>query len=422
MGADPNAQDNAEWSALHEACNRGNLGVVKVLKEFGADLNLKGFAKDSPLHDAARNGHLKVVKFLVRSGADLAAKNASNRTPREEAEVTRLRIPDNTDLDKTVTYLIEQEDRKNEASEAHAMMSNSDSEDGDENNDIAKFLGLTKSPVVREALQTLGLSSPSPRKRRRKKSMNTTPSSKNQHSKASNDGGIKAEVAKIRLTYDCEDKEEKNIKDKKTDEEPVKAVTIEEPSTTGIDDTLKVPPLKIVLSSMQRGSVSEDKTAESEPEPAQNNDYVFKKRRLRTAAVSSPAKNQGDQANEAKKQAVPEKNRPLSDIEKFIKMRKQIEAKRKNIFPVQPKPPEGFKDYLMNRKTYLLQSTAAERLRSMPLIQPPASLKGALRELFKKQEEERFKLRTKHMVEKEKLVLSVEQVSAYLPAASENRS
>ena len=60
MGADPNAQDNAEWSPLHEACNRGNLGVVKVLHEYGADLNLKGFAKDSPLHDAARNGHLKV--------------------------------------------------------------------------------------------------------------------------------------------------------------------------------------------------------------------------------------------------------------------------------------------------------------------------------------------------------------------------
>ena len=53
-------QDNAEWSPLHEACNRGNYSVVKLLLEFGADIDLKGFAKDSPLHDAARNGHLKV--------------------------------------------------------------------------------------------------------------------------------------------------------------------------------------------------------------------------------------------------------------------------------------------------------------------------------------------------------------------------
>ena len=110
MGADPNAQDNAEWSPLHEACNRGNLGVVKVLLEFGADLNLKGFGKDSPLHDAARNGHIKVVKFLVKAGADLKAKNANNRTPREEAELTLLRIQDNPDLEKTVNFLIEQDE------------------------------------------------------------------------------------------------------------------------------------------------------------------------------------------------------------------------------------------------------------------------------------------------------------------------
>ena len=76
-----------------------------------------------------------------------------------------------------------------------------------------------------------------------------------------------------------------------------------------------------------------------------------------------------------------------------------------------PKPPEGFKDYLMNRKTYLLQENAGERLRSMPMIQPPSSLKGPLRQLFVEQEKARFKLRTKHLVEKEKLVLAVEQVS-----------
>merc|ERR1719167_1701123 len=81
LGADPNAQDNAEWSPPHEACNRGNYSVVKLLLEFGADINLKGFAKDSPLHDAARNGHLKVVKHLVSSGACLSARNASGRTP-----------------------------------------------------------------------------------------------------------------------------------------------------------------------------------------------------------------------------------------------------------------------------------------------------------------------------------------------------
>eukprot|EP00096_Caligus_rogercresseyi_P015169 TRINITY_DN760_c0_g1_i2.p1 TRINITY_DN760_c0_g1~~TRINITY_DN760_c0_g1_i2.p1 ORF type:complete len:766 (+),score=340.51 TRINITY_DN760_c0_g1_i2:1116-3413(+) len=100
---------------------------------------------------------------------------------------------------------------------------------------------------------------------------------------------------------------------------------------------------------------------------------------------------------------------PMNDIEKFLNIRKQIEQRRKNLFPVQPKPPQGFKDYLMNRKSYLLQENASERLRQIPLIQPPPSLEGAMMELFKEQEEARRKLRMKHVVEKEKLVLSVEQ-------------
>jgi hypothetical protein len=106
------------------------------------------------LHDAARNGHIKVVKCLVRAGVNINAKNASGRTPREEAEVTRLRVLDNIDLDKTVSYLIEREEssRGNPLSEV-----SSESENDDENNDIAKFLGLAKSPVVTQALQTLGL-------------------------------------------------------------------------------------------------------------------------------------------------------------------------------------------------------------------------------------------------------------------------
>jgi len=101
---------------------------------------------------------------------------------------------------------------------------------------------------------------------------------------------------------------------------------------------------------------------------------------------------------------------PMNDIEKYLNIRKQVEQRRKNLFPVQPKPPQGFKDYLMNRKTYLLQENATERLRCIQKILPPPSLgAGPLRELFKEQEQERYELRMKHVVEKEKLVLAVEQ-------------
>ena len=71
----------------------------------------------------------------------------------------------------------------------------------------------------------------------------------------------------------------------------------------------------------------------------------------------------------------------------------------------------------MNRLTVFvkfLQENARERLRMIQKILPPPSLgEGPLRELFKEQEQERYELRMKHVVEKEKLVLAVEQVNPY---------
>ncbi|XP_012214566.1 ankyrin repeat domain-containing protein 12 isoform X2 [Linepithema humile] len=88
----------------------------------------------------------------------------------------------------------------------------------------------------------------------------------------------------------------------------------------------------------------------------------------------------------------------------FLNIRKQIERRRKGLFPVQPKPPQGFKDYLMNRCTYVLAGNAKE-----PNINPPVGLHGAMKDLYVDQEKERYRLRMQHVVEKEKLVLSVEQ-------------
>lgn len=88
----------------------------------------------------------------------------------------------------------------------------------------------------------------------------------------------------------------------------------------------------------------------------------------------------------------------------FLNIRKQIERRRKSLFPVQPKPPQGFKDYLMNRCTYVLAGNAKE-----PNVNPPVGLHGAMKDLYVEQEKERYRLRMQHVVEKEKLVLSVEQ-------------
>lgn len=83
----------------------------------------------------------------------------------------------------------------------------------------------------------------------------------------------------------------------------------------------------------------------------------------------------------------------------------QIERRRKGLFPVQPKPPQGFKDYLMNRCNYVLANNASKE----PTMNIPPNLAPAMKDLFVEQERERHQLKMQHVVEKEKLVLSVEQ-------------
>lgn len=89
----------------------------------------------------------------------------------------------------------------------------------------------------------------------------------------------------------------------------------------------------------------------------------------------------------------------------YLNIRNQIEKRQRNLFPVQPKPPQGFKDYLLNRRTYVLAGkTPMESNAGFPI-----NLSSQLRDLFIQQEKERHKLKMQHAVEKEKLVLSVEQ-------------
>ncbi|XP_018014578.1 ankyrin repeat domain-containing protein 11, partial [Hyalella azteca] len=100
---------------------------------------------------------------------------------------------------------------------------------------------------------------------------------------------------------------------------------------------------------------------------------------------------------------------PLSNCyQMFLVIRKQIDDRRKLLFPVQPIPPQGFKDYLMNRATYVLAGNPASQ-QSVPLMTPPASLPQPLKDLFTEQERARHKLRLLHQIEREKMALCVEQ-------------
>merc|ERR1712083_1054032 len=103
----------------------------------------------------------------------------------------------------------------------------------------------------------------------------------------------------------------------------------------------------------------------------QDNEYHIKKRKLRGGAGP-------EETNASNSGIIRQAGEPPTDIEKHLNIRKQIEQRRKNLFPVQPKPPQGFKDYLMNKKTYHLQGNTGKdsRIQPIPKIAPPPSLEG----------------------------------------------
>jgi ankyrin repeat domain-containing protein 11/12 len=89
----------------------------------------------------------------------------------------------------------------------------------------------------------------------------------------------------------------------------------------------------------------------------------------------------------------------------YIDLRKQIEQRHRNLHPVEPRPLKGIEDYLMNRRTYLLHGKSCTE----PNIIIPPLLPPAMKDIFIEQEKERNKLKLRHIVEKEKMVLSKEQ-------------
>ena len=73
-----NSRDHCGWLPLHEACNHGNLEVVRILLDNGASVNDPGGPRCdgvTPLIDAAVNGHVDIVKLLVEKGANVLLKN-----------------------------------------------------------------------------------------------------------------------------------------------------------------------------------------------------------------------------------------------------------------------------------------------------------------------------------------------------------
>jgi len=78
-----NCTDYAGWTPLHEACNQGNLEIVKLLIDHNADINAFGYQKNTPLHEAAIHKQYECVEFLLEIGANQLLRNETGFKARD---------------------------------------------------------------------------------------------------------------------------------------------------------------------------------------------------------------------------------------------------------------------------------------------------------------------------------------------------
>lgn len=96
-GADPNVQDNENWTAWQGAVEKGKLDVVKQFLDKGADVNRKSDDGSTPLVWAAKSGHPDIVRLLRRHGAEMTLNIAAMLG--DGSEVQRL-LKTGTDVNK----------------------------------------------------------------------------------------------------------------------------------------------------------------------------------------------------------------------------------------------------------------------------------------------------------------------------------
>lgn len=147
-------------------------------------------------------------------------------------------------------------------------------------------------------------------------------------------------------------------------------------------------------------------TSSTEMHPRKRKIRQNREQAAAAAAAAAAAEQKVEEKSDQSTSDTASHDQPFTNCyQMYVNLKKQIDRRRRGLFPVQPKPPQGFKDYLLNRRSYVLEGKAPKE----PTIVYPTNIPAAMKELFATQERERHKLKIQHIVEKEKLVLAVEQ-------------
>ena len=84
-GADPNAQNEEDSTALLFAVELNYRGGVTVLLNAGANVNIQDIFRSTALHKAAENGFLAISELLLASGAQASLTDNAGMTPLDYA-------------------------------------------------------------------------------------------------------------------------------------------------------------------------------------------------------------------------------------------------------------------------------------------------------------------------------------------------
>ena len=76
-----NHQDKNGYTALHYACDEGNLKIVEVLLNANCNPNIKNNLNQTPIHLSAQRGYFDITKKLIDSGAKLDVEDSENNYP-----------------------------------------------------------------------------------------------------------------------------------------------------------------------------------------------------------------------------------------------------------------------------------------------------------------------------------------------------
>ena len=73
-GANANAKDNNEMTALHYAALNGRTRTVLLLIEAGSNVSDVTDRRMTPLHFASQHGHTKTAAILIEHGASVHSR------------------------------------------------------------------------------------------------------------------------------------------------------------------------------------------------------------------------------------------------------------------------------------------------------------------------------------------------------------